>query len=132
MPSVKSYQNRKAEIAALNAKLAESEYQTHKLTQTVSMLRFGIDNERETEKILRSMITRFVERETEYKKQVEGLEMQIRTYRDYIRKFYPDTVTEIIQRIVTQAPVEISSCFKPLDAIKYAAERIANGPDNLS
>jgi hypothetical protein len=111
MPSVKSYQNRKAEIAKLNLYIAELEYQVRKFEQ---------DN-----RVLRGMVYKFVEREAELKKQVETSELKIRIHQDYIRRAYYSPVLN------TTFLEEIPSCLKPLDAIKYSGERIDNGFDNL-
>jgi hypothetical protein len=109
MPSVKSYQNRKAEIAKLNLHIADLEYHVRKFEQ---------DN-----RVLRGMVYKFVEREADLKKQVEVSEWKIRIYREYIRNGSPVPGYEFT--------IDVPTCLKPLDAIKYSGERINNGPDNL-
>lgn len=66
------------------------------------------------------------------KREIEALQITIRLYREYVLKAYP------LPSLVASPPsMEIPSCLKPLDAIRYAGERqkkgvIWYGPDNKS
>jgi glutamyl/glutaminyl-tRNA synthetase len=137
MPSVKSYQNRKADIARLNEKLAEAEYQLRKIQQefrvALSYKNADIDklqniNQHYVNMVLDQMrilpltpvIVNTGKQEIELlKKEIDRLKLTLRLYREYILKTYHDA--DFIDL------VEIPNCLKPLDSIKYVGE--LNGLD---
>jgi hypothetical protein len=136
MPSVKSYQNRKADIARLNEKLAEAEYQIRKAQQEALFLRevnaklsktcqyyvnLLLDPPR-VQPIAPMILNTGKEKIDLLKKEMDQLKMTLRLYREYILKTYHDA--DFIDM------VEIPSCLKPLDSIKYVGE--LNGLDNQS
>ncbi len=126
MASCKSYQNRKHEIELLNKQLAEAEYQLRKIQQEVALLRYT------NQKLMNSIydyvnlqinpvpviVQNTGKQEIEsLKKEIEALNITLNLYRRYILKAYPVTMPERLER------VEIPSCLKPLDAIRYMGER---------
>jgi hypothetical protein len=140
MPSVKSYQNRKADIARLNEKLAEVEYQLRKIQQefriALSYKNADIDklqkiNQHYANMVLDQvriqpmapMIVNTGKQEIELlKKEIDRLKLTLRLYREYILKTYHDADFIDI--------VEIPNCLKPLDSIKYVGEK--SGFNHLS
>lgn len=90
---------------------------------------------------------------------IRELERKVRIYRDYIRNgeaFYPEHCTMTLPPAdlgcalpppgwtCTRMPghdgpcaaypetIEVPSCLKPLDALKFVGKKITDGPDNLS
>jgi hypothetical protein len=134
MPSVKSYQNRKRDIAYLNSKLAEAEYQLRKLEQEfrVSTAR-GDANTQYLLNLIHDYTALSInpapiimqntgKQEIELlKKEVEALKLTNRLYREYILKNYNPDVADIL---------EIPACLKPLDSIEYIGE--IRGFNNIS
>jgi hypothetical protein len=118
MPSVKSYQNRKSEIAQLKSELAEI---NRKYTDLVNEV-YAIET---NARVAREIVVGLINHQVMNKDRIQTLESQVRIYRDYIRRAY---CSHALQATFLE---EIPSCLKPLDAIKYSGERINNGPDNL-
>lgn len=137
MPSVKSYRNRLEDIKRLRFELAEQEYQLRKRVQEAQVYTNEINRLTQyNQKLMNTMydyitlhispapiilqnstacaITVEAER---LKKKIQELEMKNRIYRDYISKNY-NTPVELQDALDM---VEIPACFKPLDAIEYAA-----------
>jgi predicted nucleic acid-binding Zn-ribbon protein len=129
VPSVKSYQKRKADIKKLNEQLAESEYQLRKLQQEyrvglamrdkeianlykeVQVARSQADlfgRRLNTSEELRTSLSKIIDA---LSKKVEELERKVRIYRQYIRygvAFYPEQYT-----------VTIPSFMKPFDSVAF-------------
>lgn len=126
MPSVKSYQNRKRDIAYLNNKLAEAEYQLRKSEQEFRV--FIARRDAEIQHLMNHLydyialqinptpmiVQNTGKQEIELlKKEIEALKLTNRLYREYILKNYNPDAADII---------EIPSCLKPLDSIEYIGE----------
>jgi hypothetical protein len=142
MPSVKSYQNRKAEIISLKKLLAEAEYQERKAKadkviaaensrQEVNLFKQRLATSEECrnnlfrelqatkcQRDLDRMSLEFVQKSDSQiidalHNKVQELERKIKIYRDYIR------YGEAFYPEHFTAPIEPPACLKPLDTIKW-------------
>lgn len=130
MPSVKSYRNRKRDIAALNIKLANEEYQNRKLQEELNVYKNALDKlGRELQHYMNTVldvmsvqmpspiiVQNTGKQEIEsLKKEVEALKITLRLYREYILKTYQ--AADFVEL------VDIPKCLKPLDSVKYVGEK---------
>jgi hypothetical protein len=128
MPSVKSYQNRKADVVRLTNKIIrmQNEFQEVLAIRNAEIFRLGKANQHYVNAMVDYYYytslapapiliqpTGFKEIEL-LKKEIDALKITLRLYREYILKAYDPDAADLI---------EIPQCLKPLDAIRYAGEK---------
>lgn len=128
MPSVKSYQNRKAEIKSLLASQFELSEQRNRLLTQVEGLQMEVNRLQTFNQTLVNVIADNLavqntpiwvlpNKEEEIKllkKEIEALKITLRQYRNYVLKAYDPDAADII---------EIPLCLKPFDALKWSSQR---------
>ena len=113
MPSVKSYQNRKAEIERLLKFLVEKDREIFRLSTENKRLINTIFDYLTLQITPAFVLPANKDEVNALKKEIEALKLTNRLYREYILKNYNPDVADIL---------EIPACLKPLDSIEYIGE----------
>ncbi len=132
MPSLQAYRNRKRELADMTEMYRKIREAHGRAADKVCQLELQVLNlrnevliEKQCSKVVHDLYTEATSKSiddaariAELDKLVWDLQASLNAHIKYLAEF------EIVP--------DLPGCLKPLDAIRYAAERIANGPDNLS